>query len=198
MSMTMMTSAPEPEVPEKPKRRRFTAEYKLRIVQAAARCTQSGELGALLRREGLYSSHLATWRQQSQSQSSSRNPNGLRKSRDPSVLAVVARAVAAIGVGCEPATHLQIARPISDTEIVAAHRLANAARDLLGSGSVYTVIGVASLESASAQCKGNDEVACADSQRCTAVLKVLFHGLARSQRACHWRPQDSGACPTTG
>ena len=52
MSMPMITPAPDPEVPEKAKRRRFSAEYKLRIVQAADRCTQPGELGALLRREG--------------------------------------------------------------------------------------------------------------------------------------------------
>jgi transposase-like protein len=45
-------------------RRRFTAEYKLRILREADRCTESGQLGALLRREGLYSSHLSTWRQQ--------------------------------------------------------------------------------------------------------------------------------------
>jgi transposase-like protein len=51
------------EVVARPARRRFTAEYKLRILQAADRCTD-GELGALLRREGLYSSHLTTWRQQ--------------------------------------------------------------------------------------------------------------------------------------
>ncbi len=44
-------------------RRRFTAEYKLRILREADRCTQPGQLGALLRREGLYSSHLTTWRQ---------------------------------------------------------------------------------------------------------------------------------------
>ena len=54
---------PDPAVPERPDRRRFTAEYKLRILQEADRCTRSGELGALLRREGLYSSHLANWRQ---------------------------------------------------------------------------------------------------------------------------------------
>ena len=54
---------PNPEVPERAKRRRFTAEYKLRIVQEADRCS-AGELGALLRREGLYSSHLAAWRRQ--------------------------------------------------------------------------------------------------------------------------------------
>ena len=55
---------PDPAVPEKPVRRRFTAEYKLRILREADRCTESGQLGALLRREGLYSSHLSTWRQQ--------------------------------------------------------------------------------------------------------------------------------------
>ena len=53
----------DPEVPERAKRRRFTAEYKLRIVQEADRCS-SGEVGSLLRREGLYSSHLAVWRRQ--------------------------------------------------------------------------------------------------------------------------------------
>jgi transposase-like protein len=45
-------------------RRRFTAEYKLRILREADRASESGQLGALLRREGLYSSHLSTWRQQ--------------------------------------------------------------------------------------------------------------------------------------
>jgi transposase-like protein len=57
-------AALDPEVPEKPVRRRFTAEYKLRILREAEACQQHGELGALLRREGLYSSHLTTWRQQ--------------------------------------------------------------------------------------------------------------------------------------
>src|SRR3989475_1310390 len=59
------SSAPpdgEVEVVAKPRRRRFTAEYKRRIVREADRCTKPGELGALLRREGLYSSHLTTWR----------------------------------------------------------------------------------------------------------------------------------------
>jgi transposase-like protein len=54
---------PDPEVPERPRRRRFTAEYKLRIVKEAEAC-QAGEIGALLRREGLYSSHLSKWREQ--------------------------------------------------------------------------------------------------------------------------------------
>ncbi len=57
---------PDPEVVVKPKRRQFTAEYKRRILQEAETCTQPGEIGALLRREGLYSSHLNTWRQQRQ------------------------------------------------------------------------------------------------------------------------------------
>jgi transposase len=49
-------------VTSKATRRRFTAEYKRKIVQEADACTQSGEVGALLRREGLYSSHLVNWR----------------------------------------------------------------------------------------------------------------------------------------
>lgn len=52
------------ELAERPHRRRFSAEYKLRIVQEADACTDAGEIGALLRREGLYSSHLSTWRRQ--------------------------------------------------------------------------------------------------------------------------------------
>ena len=55
---------PDPEVPEKPIRRKFTAEYKQRILQEADRCSEPGQLGQLLRREGLYSSHLITWRKQ--------------------------------------------------------------------------------------------------------------------------------------
>jgi len=56
--------APDPEVETRPKRRRFTAEYKARILREAERCTKPGEIGALLRREGLYASHLITWRRQ--------------------------------------------------------------------------------------------------------------------------------------
>ena len=52
----------DPEVEAKAKRRQFTAEYRLRIVEEADRCTAPGEVGQLLRREGLYSSHLTTWR----------------------------------------------------------------------------------------------------------------------------------------
>ena len=57
---------PDPEVVPKAERRRFTAEYKLRILTEADACTQRGEIGALLRREGLYRSHLDKWREQRQ------------------------------------------------------------------------------------------------------------------------------------
>src|SRR6266446_5788890 len=53
---------PDPEVPERAARRRFTAEYKLQVLRQADQCAEVGEIGALLRREGLYSSHLTTWR----------------------------------------------------------------------------------------------------------------------------------------
>ena len=53
---------PDPEVVPMAERRRFTAEEKLRIVEEADRCTEPGEIGALLRREGIYSSYLSRWR----------------------------------------------------------------------------------------------------------------------------------------
>jgi transposase len=53
---------PDPEVVPRAKRRQFTTEYKLSILEEADRCTESGQVGALLRREGLYSSHLSKWR----------------------------------------------------------------------------------------------------------------------------------------
>ena len=56
-------STPDPEVPEKPQRRRFTAEYKLDILRRTDACV-NGEIGALLRCEGLYSSILTDWRRQ--------------------------------------------------------------------------------------------------------------------------------------
>lgn len=54
----------DPEVPAKAVRRQYSAEYKLRILREADACTRPGEVGSLLRREGLYSSLLSTWRQQ--------------------------------------------------------------------------------------------------------------------------------------
>ena len=55
---------PGPELVEGAKRRRFTAQYKLRVLREAEACSQPGEIGALLRREGLYSSILSEWRKQ--------------------------------------------------------------------------------------------------------------------------------------
>ena len=55
---------PEPAVEARASRRRFTAEYKLRILREVDRAKEPGEVGAILRREGLYSSHLVQWRQQ--------------------------------------------------------------------------------------------------------------------------------------
>ncbi len=64
VSATGARDVPDPEVAEKPKRRRFSAEYRLRIVREADACKKPGEIGALLRREGLYSSLLTAWRRQ--------------------------------------------------------------------------------------------------------------------------------------
>src|SRR6266542_2616534 len=60
-AMFSPASEPEVEVSSKPTRRRFTAEYKRKILKEAAACTERGAIGALLRREGLYSSHLIAW-----------------------------------------------------------------------------------------------------------------------------------------
>jgi transposase-like protein len=56
--------SPDPEVPAKAKRRRFSAKYKRRILEEIDRCTTKGQVGAILRREGLYSSHVSSWRRQ--------------------------------------------------------------------------------------------------------------------------------------
>ena len=58
------SSPPDPQVSSRPVRRRFTASYKLSILEEADRCSEPGQIGALLRREGLYSSHLVVWRRQ--------------------------------------------------------------------------------------------------------------------------------------
>lgn len=62
--MSLTAGRPDTQVTEKAKRRRYSAEYKARVLREADACTKTGELGALLRREGLYSSHLASWRSQ--------------------------------------------------------------------------------------------------------------------------------------
>ena len=56
------TNIPDPEVVPTAKRRRFTTQEKVRILKEADACTEPGELGALLRREGIYSSYLSRWR----------------------------------------------------------------------------------------------------------------------------------------
>ena len=61
---TVAVLSPDPELVERPRRRQFSAEYKLRVVREADACSKPGDVGALLRREGLYSSHLSTWRAQ--------------------------------------------------------------------------------------------------------------------------------------
>jgi transposase len=60
----MPQEMPDPEVTPRASRRQFSAAYKRRIVAEADACTKPGEIGALLRREGLYSSHLTNWRRQ--------------------------------------------------------------------------------------------------------------------------------------
>jgi len=61
---SLPVNSPDPEVPEKAVRRRFSAEYKVHILREADVCREPGGVGPLLRREGLYSSHLTTWRRQ--------------------------------------------------------------------------------------------------------------------------------------
>lgn len=61
-SLAGKSSVPDPQVVAQSKRRRFTSKYKLSILEKADQCAGFGEVGALLRREGLYSSHLSTWR----------------------------------------------------------------------------------------------------------------------------------------
>jgi transposase-like protein len=61
---TQTTALPDPEVRPKARRRQFTAEYKKRILDEADACTTPTQRGALVRREGLYSSHLNSWRRQ--------------------------------------------------------------------------------------------------------------------------------------
>jgi transposase-like protein len=64
VGLTARSAEPDPQVVERPRRRTFTAEYKERIVREADACSEPGAIGALLRREGLYSSHLVAWRKQ--------------------------------------------------------------------------------------------------------------------------------------
>ena len=77
---------PDPEVSAKVQRRRFSVEYRLRIVKQADACKKPGELGALLRREGLYSSQLSKWRMQYErgaSQALADDTRGRKSTRNP-------------------------------------------------------------------------------------------------------------------
>lgn len=83
---TSRVEVPDPEVVPIAKRRTFTAEYRLRILQEADVCTEPGQIGALLRREGLYSSHLNKWRKlraQGQLQGLQAKPRGRKSKHDP-------------------------------------------------------------------------------------------------------------------
>ena len=80
-----------PEVTQKAARRRFTAQYKRRIAMEAENCKQPGEIGALLRREGLYSSVLARWRRQLRNESLSSSEKSNRKLSPAQELARIKR-----------------------------------------------------------------------------------------------------------
>lgn len=74
-ALNVNKAEPDPEVYETKPRRKFTAQYKLEILNKVDRCTQPGQIGALLRQEGLYSSNLTSWRKQ--------RDNGLLKALSP-------------------------------------------------------------------------------------------------------------------
>jgi transposase len=63
-SSTVERKGPDPEVEARSSRRRFTPKYKLEVLRKADACTRPGQVGELLRKEGLYSSHLVNWRRQ--------------------------------------------------------------------------------------------------------------------------------------
>jgi transposase InsO family protein len=64
VAVVASSAAPDPEVHAVAKRRQFTAAYKLAVLEEAERLSEPGAIGALLRREGLYSSHLSVWRRE--------------------------------------------------------------------------------------------------------------------------------------
>jgi len=87
------SNVPDPEVVPRANRRRFNAEYKLRILEEAEACSERGQIGSLLRREGLYSSYLTTWRQQrEQGQLEALSPK--KRGRKPSVDETLAKELA--------------------------------------------------------------------------------------------------------
>lgn len=76
---------PNPEVAATAKRRQFSQSERSRILAAADRCSKSGEIGALLRREGIYSSHLATWRKQRATERAGLEPKKRGRKADPAI-----------------------------------------------------------------------------------------------------------------
>ena len=77
---------PDPEVTPRARMRTFSAAYKARILAEVDACTERGQIGALLRREGLYSSHLSNWRRQreaSQEQTLTNKKRGRKPALDP-------------------------------------------------------------------------------------------------------------------
>ena len=87
-------NVPDPEVVPMAERRRFPAEEKLRVVEEAEACTEPGEIGALLRREGIYSSYLSRWRQardRGQLTALGRQQRGPKPATDAALVREVAR-----------------------------------------------------------------------------------------------------------
>ena len=91
---------PDPEVAATAKRRQFSSSEKRRILAAADRCTEAGEIGALLRREGIYSSLLATWRKQrAAAERAALEPRQRGRKADPAI--AEARRVAELTKECD-------------------------------------------------------------------------------------------------
>lgn len=84
-SVAGQSALPDPEVTASTSRRRFTTAYKQRILREAEACRGTGQIAALLRREGLYSSHLAAWRKQLTDDPKRRG----RKPTDPALAAQI-------------------------------------------------------------------------------------------------------------
>lgn len=92
---TSSTAPPDPEVAATAKRRQFSASQKRRILAEAERCTEPGQIGALLRREGIYSSNLTTWRKQREAaEDAAMHPRKRGRKADPAI--AEARLVAAL------------------------------------------------------------------------------------------------------
>ena len=91
---TEQSKMSDPEVVPRAERRRFTAEDKLRILEEADACTGSGEIGALVRREGIYSSYLSRWRRardQGQLKGLSSKKRGPKTSADKELVEEIVR-----------------------------------------------------------------------------------------------------------